>query len=515
MNPLAMADLRQRIVSGLGWSGASQLVNQGIRFVIAVILARLLTPEEFGLLGMVYIFTGFAAIFGDMGLGSALIQRRSLGDEHLNAVFWVNVLAGVALTLLFIAGAPLVAQFYREPSLTAITRVVAFQFFLSSLNTVQTAQLRRGMDFRRLALIETGAAAVAGGIGIGMALGGLGVWSLVGQSLAHAAVGVALMWRLSPWRPHLSFSWTKLKDLLGFGSNLLGFNAFNYWVRSVDDLLIGRIVGPAALGVYTRAYALMLLPLTQISEVLGRVMFPALSSIQADTDRVRSIYLRAIRSIALFTFPMMVGLLVVADEFVLALLGPRWADVIPILRLFSLVGLVQSIGTTVGWIYQSQGRTDLMFRWGVASGGVLLVSFGIGIQWGMIGVAVAYTIVSGVIVPYPLFAIPGRLINLSFREIVRTLKPVAACALGMGVVVFLADVLMPTAWPDWVALLSQVGIGVLVYTGLVRGIPIEGYTDLRAILRERRLEQADLASAEVLSGQSGGVGLGTASPSSP
>lgn len=480
-----MADLRQRTLSALGWSGGAQLVNQAARFAIAIILARLLTPEEFGLVGMVYIFTGFAALFGDMGLGAALIQRPQVDSHHLNAVFWLNVMAGGILTAIFLLGAPLVASFYDEPVLAAITKVVAFQFLLTPLSIVQAAQLKRRMDFRALAFVETGAAVLSGGIGIGMALGGFGVWSLVAQSLAATAVAVAWVWRLSPWRPRLSFRWTHLKDLLGFGTNLLGFNVFNYWVRSADDLLIGRVVGAGALGVYTRAYALMLLPLTQISAVIGRVMFPALSSIQREQSRVKSIYLRAIRSIALITFPMMVGLLVVADEFVLALLGPQWAAVIPILRLFSLVGLVQSIGTTVGWIYQSQGRTDLMFRWGMAVGVVLLGSFAVGIRWGAMGVATAYTVASVLVLPYPLFAIPARLIDLSVREILLVLLPILACAMAMGLVVWLADVLMPPGSPDWMALLFQISLGAAVYGGLVHLLRLEAYEDLRSVIRGR------------------------------
>lgn len=477
--------LRQRTLTALGWSGGGQLVNQSVRFVIAIILARLLLPEHFGLVGMVFILTGFAATFGEMGLGAALIQRSEVDRDHLNAVFWTQVIAGCLLTLVFIAGAPLVARFFGEPVLTAITTVVAFQFILESLTIVQAAQLKRTMDFRTLATIETGAAVIAGGLGIGMALSGLGVWSLVGQSLGSSAIGVAWLWAVSPWRPQLSFRWSKLKDLLGFGTHLMGFNVFNYWVRSADDLLIGRVVGSGALGVYSRAYALMLLPLTQISAVLGRVMFPALSSIQRERARVKAIYLRAIRSIALITFPMMVGLLVVADEFVLALLGPQWAEVIPILRWFTLVGLVQSIGTTVGWIYQSQGRTDLMFRWGLGTGIVLLASFAVGIQWGTMGVVIAYVLVSGVLLPYPLFAIPGRLIGLSVREVVRALGSITACALGMGVVVWLADVLMPGAWPDWLALVSQVGLGIAVYTGVVHTLRLGPYEDVRRVIRER------------------------------
>ena len=478
-----MDPFRERVVSGLGWSAASQFAREALRLVIGILLARLLTPDEFGLVGMIYIFTGFAALFGDLGLGAALVQRADLDRDHLDAVFWVNVGAGVALTLLFLLAAPLVAAFYDEPVLEPLTMVIALQFTIGSLNVVQGARLTRAMAFRRLAVIETGAAAGAGGIGIAMALTGFGVWSLVAQSLAGAALTAGWMWAASPWRPRASLRWDRLRELLGYSSNLLGFNVFNYWIRNTDDLLIGRVLGSAALGVYTRGYALMLMPLTRVSQVVGRVMFPALSSIQGDTDRVRDIYLRTIRVVALLTFPMMVGLLVVAEEFVLVLLGDQWAELIPLLRVFAVLGLVQSIKTTVGWIYQSQGRTDLMFRWGIVAGVIYLASYFIGIRWGMMGVAVAYTLANVVLLTWPTFAIPGRLIGLSFPAIAIALAPVLGCALAMGLAVWGLDALLP-AWPRAAVLAVDVAAGVVVYGALVHGLGVGAYREVREVVAE-------------------------------
>jgi O-antigen/teichoic acid export membrane protein len=480
-----MAQFRDRVVSGLGWSGFSQLIRETLRLGIGILLARLLTPEEFGLVGMIYVFTGFATLFGDLGLGAAIIHRRDLEEAHMTAAFWANVVAGCLLTVLFIAGSPLIAAFYDEPALRPLTRVVAFQFVISSLKVVQLARFNRDMEFRTLALIETGSAAVAGGLGIAMALMGFGVWSLVAHSLAGSAITTAWMWITSPWKPGVHFRRRKLEDLLGFSSNLLGYEIFNYWIRNADNLLIGRVVGSAALGIYSRAYALLLMPSAQITRVVGRVMFPALSSIQSDTARVRDVYLRTLQAIAFLTFPMMVGLFVVADDFVFALLGVQWAAVIPVLRLFALLGLTQSVKATVGWIYQSQGRTDIMFRWGLAAGGVYLVSYAIGIQWGMIGVAVAYTIASGLILTYPNFAIPGRLIDLTFSRIAAALFSTLLCALAMGVLVGGLALVLPDAWPPGLSLLLQSAVGAVAYAALVHLFDIPGYREMRRLVRRR------------------------------
>lgn len=479
-----MRDLRSRTVAGLGWSGASQLLRQAINFGIGVLLARLLTPDDFGLLGMVMVFTGFVQVFTELGLGSAIIQKPDLEEKHRSTVFWVNLLAGLLLTLLVAALAPLLASFYSEPALVDITIVIAFNFLLGSIGIVQRALLRKEMNFRRLFLVDVAAAIVAGAIAIVMALTGYGVWSLVARLLMSTIVSGVMLWALTQWKPKPLFDFGGLKELLGFSSNLLGFSAINYWIRNFDNLLVGRVIGPSALGIYTRAYGLMLLPLNQVSSVVSQVMFPALSSIQDDFARIRRVYLRANRSIALITFPLMVGLFVVADSFILAVYGEQWAEVIPILRVFCLVGLMQSVGTTVGWIYTSQGRTDLMFRWGLLSGIVRGLAFLIGIRWGVFGVAVAYA-ASGILLWYPSWAIPGRLVNLSVSAIVTSLSGIFIVASAMGFVVALAGWLTPSSWPAVIKLTVQVTLGVIIYLGLLHLLRIQAYQDVRSLLAER------------------------------
>ena len=236
------------------------------------------------------------------------------------------------------------------------------------------------------------ATVISGVVAITAALMGLGVWSLVVQALTLSSTRAVLLWIASDWRPRWILDRRAIRDLWGFSSNLAGFNALNYWVRNADNFLVGKFVGPAGLGIYGRAYNLMLMPLAQISWVLSRVMFPVLSRMQSDTARVKQGYLRAIGVIGLVTFPIVTGLFAVAEPFVLTVFGPRWESMVPIVQILCLAGLSQSVGTTTGWIYQSQGRTDWMFRWGLASSAVTLVAFGIGILWGVTGVATAYAV---------------------------------------------------------------------------------------------------------------------------
>lgn len=480
----AAEGLRAQTISGVAWSLGARATKLVLQFVVSVVLARLLTPEDFGLIAMIVVFTGFAGLFTDLGFSAALIQRTEIEERHRNSIFWLNTAVGCVVAALVAGSAPLLADFYNESRLIPITQLIALTFVIGSLNVVQTAQLRREMDFRSLAVVETTSIVVSGVTGIGLALYGFGVYALVWKMLLGTVLLVVLMWTVREWRPKFMFSLAAVRDLLGFSANLLGFQAFNYWVRSFDDLLIGRVVGSHGLGIYSRAYSSMLQPLRQVSTVVGNVMFPALSRMQGNTERVKSVYLRTLALIALITFPMMLGLLVVADAFVLGLYGPKWTEVTPLLRILCVVGLVQSLGTTTGWIYQSQGRTDWMFRWGLGTGTVTLIAIVVGVQWGVLGVVIAYTIRTFSLTYYN-FTIPGKLIDMTFREVVDAVAPPLYCAVGMACIVSVAHFVLLPHWPAWQQLLIEVPVGALVYFGFVRLTEINAYEELRELVRDQ------------------------------
>lgn len=479
-----MKSLRSSTLAALGWSGTAQVVQQLLQFIFSVILARLLSPHEFGLIGMIVVFTGFASLFSELGLGAALIQKIDIDEGHLNSVFWINVAAGIVLTGIVAASAPLITKFYNEPVLRLIIMVIALNFFVGSLNIVQRTLFRKNLNFRRLAQIQITSIFVGGLTAIIMAFRGLGVWSLVAQSLVVTTISMILMWWFSPWRPSFSFDTKSLKELLGFSSNLLGFDIFNYWARNLDNLLIGRFIGSSALGIYSCAYKLMILPISQISGIISQVMFPVLSIIQNDIERVKRIYLRSTRSIALITFPVMTGLFVVANPFILSIYGAKWAGVIPILKILCLIGVVQSVGTTVGWIYTSQGRTDIMFKWGIFSGVVRAILFVIGLRWGVIGVALCYVIGSYLILLYPGWAIPGKLIGMRFIEMLKNLSGPFFCSVVMGVVIWALGFILLQNQPPWISLTVQVPIGIILYISLIHFFKVRSYIETLELVTE-------------------------------
>jgi O-antigen/teichoic acid export membrane protein len=481
-----LISLKQQTISGIGWSAGARIGQQGLGFIISVILARLLIPEDFGLIGMIAVFTGFAGLFSELGFGAALIQRNEIEERHLSSIFWLNIVSGLILTCGMLAVAPLIATFYGQPRLKLLIMLISVNFFIGSLNTVQTAILNRSMDFRKLAMIETITMIIAGSSAITLAFMGFGVWSLAWQVPISTTVGVIIMWQVSDWKPSLNFDKNAVKDLMNYSSNLLGFNVFNYWVRNSDDLLIGKLIGSAGLGIYSRAYSIMLLPLTHISATVGQVMFRSLSKIQKDKVRVKQIYLRSISVIGLITFPMMAGLLVLADSFVLALFGQKWTEVIPVLQIFCLLGLVQSISTTVGWIYKSQGRTDWQFRWGMAAGTLLILSIVIGVNIGtIISVTSCYAIMSGIILIYHNFTIPGKLINMTFSEVVGNVSGVFCCAVLMAAGVYLLGIILPSVWPHWARLLILVPFGIALYFALIHTFKLKAYLDVKNLIREQ------------------------------
>ncbi len=476
-------DLRGRTISGIGWSAISQWLNQGFTFAISVVLARILGPKAYGLIGMITIFTGFAGVFGDLGLGAAIIQRKELEARHLNAAFWSNITMGATLSLAMVALVPAVAWFYKEPALVPLTAVIALKYIVDSLCVVQIAILNREMRFRTLAGIQIGSNIISGLVGLGMALHEMGPWSLVAQGLGASVVSSALCWHLGHWRPSFSFELKACRELFGFSAYYLGSIAVNYWARNMDQLVIGRFLGAAALGIYSRAYSLMLMPLQQVSRVLGRVMFPSLSAIQDDKPRVKRIYLKSISVIGLITFPMMVGSFVISDHLILGLLGDKWAAVIPLFKIFCCVGLLQSITTTTGLINISQGRTDTELALTAIFTAFYALAFLVGIHWGLAGVAWSYLIVN-LIVWYPAWAIPGRNIEITVSEMIRSLSPAFLCAVAMGAAIWGVGWILPDGMAHWQCLAIQIPLGILFYFTLLCGLRLDSWREGRHAFSE-------------------------------
>ena len=466
-------------VQGIGWSGISRFIQLLFQFGITAILARLLTPNDFGLLAMVVVFTSFVTIFRDFGLTAALIQCKGVTEEHLSSSFWINILLGFILALALSFLAPAIAYFYREDRLTLITIALASTFSISSFGIVQTALFTKEMNFKLLAIVTILTVTISGTVAVWLAFSGFGVWSLVWQSIISSSVTVILLWNFSSWRPKILFKWYRVKELLGFGINFTGFSFVNYFSRNLDNLLIGKFLGLSPLGFYNLAYRLLLFPISNISRVIGQVMFPSLSVIQNDKSKVCHAYMKATRYIATVTFPLMIGILIVAPQFIRVIFGPQWERSIFLVQILALVSLIQSIGTLNGIIYQSQGRTDIQFRAGSVFAIIVSFSFIIGLRWSVEGVTVAYAIASLLLI-YPSLAIPFRLIDLKVSHFIKQFNTVFLATAGMGILVFLLRLFMENALKEsnFIILITTVIVGAISYVSFLFLLDKNLYKDI-------------------------------------
>ncbi len=428
-------NLQTRTIRGIGWSATFQVVRLLMQVLISAILARLLTPGDFGLIAMVTVFSSFVAIFAGFGLTSAIIQKKEVSDEELSSTFWINVGLGALLTIVLAASAPLIAAFYSEPRLTPLIVFMSTVFVISSFGTLQSALLTKSMNFKALALIGTCAVGISGFLSIYLAFSGYGVWSLAWNTVLAAFLAVVFTWMYSRWIPHFSLRLVGVKKLWGFGANLTGFSFVNYFARNMDNLLIGRFLGAAPLGFYNLAYNLLLFPLTNISDVIGNVMFPALSIIQHDKQRVRDAYITANRYIAALSFPLMTLILIVAPQLIRVVYGPKWTSAIVLVQILSITSIAQSIGINLGWIFLSQGRTDVLFKLAIITSSLAAISFAVGLRWGVEGVAIAYTI-EQYLQAGPVYAIAFRLIDLKMRHFFARLRSIIIATLIVGMTAF-------------------------------------------------------------------------------
>jgi len=318
-----------------------------------------------------------------------------------------------------------------------------------------------------------------------LALEGYGVWALVLMQLSSALVTSCVALVLAGWRPEFHLQRAAFSDLFAFGGGLTGFRLLNYWARQLDSLLIGKFMSAATLGLYSRAYALMLLPLSHLMPTISRVLFPVLSSIQADHDRVRRAYIRLVRLLGLIVFPAMLGLAATADNFVLVVFGQQWTEVVPLVQILAPVGVVQVLIGPGGLIYKSQGRTDRMFQWGVVASTTLMVAIVIGVWLGS-AEAVAWSyLAANVLLLYPAVKVPGDLIGMSPWSLFLAAMGPLAIAAGMALTVWAAGAYWMAGWSSTAALLSQVLLGIVLYVAPVLGLRLDVVNDLRDLIRRR------------------------------
>ena len=431
----ALSDARRRSVLGSIVSVGSQGVRFALRAGSMMALARLLTPEDFGVQGMVLVTTAFFALFRDVGLTAVTVQRDSVSHEQLSTLFWINVAVGAALTGLLVLASPAIAAFYGDARLTPVCIVSAVIFVIQGWSTQHYALLQRQMRFGALALIESASVALGGVVGVGMALHAYGYWALVGMTVVTPLVTTIGCWTCLPWIPGPPRRHRELRSMLSIGGTLTLNGMVMYFAYNTEKILLGRFWGAEALGVYGRAYQLISLPSDLLTAGIATVALPMLARFQNDAERLHRAFLRGYAFVLSLTIPAIVSCAVCADDIVRIMLGPQWDDVVPIFRLMVPTIVAFSLINPFGWFLISSGRTRRSLHIALFIAPVSILGAVFGIQFGPKGVALALSVMMTLLtVPVILCARAGT--TMTLREIWRALR----CPLAAGLIAAIVGV---------------------------------------------------------------------------
>lgn len=389
---MAQDNLKQKTKKGLYWSAASNFANQGMRFVFGLILARLLSPDAYGVIGMLTVFLCVVQVFIDCGFSQALIAKQDRTQTDFSTEFYFNIGVGlIGYCLLFIS-APFIADFYNMPLLTSVLRVVGLGVIINSLCVVQSAQFAIRLDFKTPAKLAVITNMFSGVVGIFLAYCGYGVWALVFQQIAGNFLNGILLWILAGWRPTIEFSKDSLKYLWSYGSKILASSIIQQVYDNLYPLVIGKFFSARQLGLYSRAQGFATLPSSNVSGILGSVTFPILSKINNDTPRLMRIYRQMIKTAAFIVFPLMLGLFAISDPLVKVLLNRQWYDCILILQLLCCALLWQPISAINLSILKVIGRTDILLKLEIIKRIAGIISIVCSVPFGIIGMCIGYII---------------------------------------------------------------------------------------------------------------------------
>lgn len=421
-------DLKRQSVRG----GIIVVAAQGVKFSVqtggTLALAHFLVRDDFGLVAMVTAVVNFVALFKDLGLSTATIQRDKITHEQVSTLFWANFGISILVSLVMVGLAPLVAWFYAEPRLFWIMVALASSFIFSGLGVQHAALLKRQMNFSALAKAEMASILLSVGIGISAASMGAGYWALVLWRVSQPVSYGILLWGLCSWRPRRPAWAPGTWSMLTFGGSVTGFRVFNFLSRNLDNILIGKVWGAGELGLYTMAYRLLLLPIQQLNAPVTSVALPALSRLQNDPQKYCRYYYKAIGLITMIGMPVVAFLFVSADKVILVCLGDKWVEVIVLFRCLMPAAFIGTLNVATGWTFLSLGQTERLFRWGLCSSIANAIIFSASVQHGVVTLALAYSLTRPVfLVVVAVYSFQGT--PLSLRQLVRTLSKPALTSL--------------------------------------------------------------------------------------
>jgi PST family polysaccharide transporter len=488
-------DIKERVIQGSLASVVALAVNSTLRIGSLMVLARLLDPKDFGLVGMVAAFTGVLNLFRDFGLSSATVQRLNVTDEQISTLFWVNVLVGLILGLLLMAMAPFLAVFYHEPRLLWVSIILSTSFIINGAGVQHSALLQRQMRFTALATIEFISLFVSLLVGIGMAVAGFRYWALVASAVSIPLVGNLCLWRTTGWIPGRPRLQVGLRSMMRFGGGLTLVSLIVYIAYNFDKVLLGRFWGAAALGLYGRAYQLINLPTNNLNSAFAGVAFSGLSRVQDEPKRFKSYFLKGYSLVLALTIPITIGSALFAHDLIFVLLGAKWHEVVDIFRLLTPTILIFALINPLAWLTFSLGMIGRNLKVVLVLAPLVIGGYVMGLHYGPKGVALGFSAVMTLwAIPHIAWCVHGTVISL--RDILVTAsRPlgsgIVAAALAFAVQFFCAQSLSPL--PRLVLgtiVLLVVYVGMLFYVMGQKTV----YWDLLQGLRKRSLVGETLVS---------------------
>ena len=448
--------IKHKAINSVVWSAIQNWGSQIGSLVIFFILARLLSPEAFGLVALANVFLVFMRLFLDQGFGHAIIQRQDLEPEHLDTAFWINLAIGFLLTLVGISIAQPVAHLFREPALAPILRCFSLLFVVAALGQLQQSILERRFEYRSIATRWLLATVAGGGVGIAMALQGLGVWSLVGQQMVFETIGTLTLWFCSDWRPTLRVSRRHFRDLFGVGMHIMGFNYLTFFSTRANDFLVGYVFGPAELGYFTMAYGV----LNAMTQILIRtsqdVALPTFSRLQEDPERFRRAFYSATQLTITLATPTFLGMAMLAPELVRVLFGEQWLPAVPLMQVLALLGILRSITFFKSSVLIALGKANWLFWLTILEVLLSFLAFAISYRWGIFAVALATVIRAYLFFPVGQWAI-CKLMPDSLGKYFRVFIVPTVCSLIMAAAVFFVR----QGFTDSLYPLSLIALGTL------------------------------------------------------
>lgn len=447
--------LKQKTVKGILWSTLERFSVQGIQFVVMIIMARILTPNDYGLVGMLTVFIAVSQSLIDSGFSQALIRKQNRSEADNSTVFYFNIAVGLILYGILYIIAPLIADFYHEPQLIEITRVIGLTIIFNSFVVVQRTLLTVNIDFKTQAKAAFTATFISGILGIWMATSGYGVWSLVTQQLVNIGINTLLLWGLSHWRPRWIYSWNSFHELFGFGSRLLVSGLIDTLYRNIYLIVIGRVFTASDLGYYTRAHHFADFPSSNISGIIQRVTYPILCSIQNENERLANVYRRFIRLSAFIIFPLMMGLAAVAEPLVLALLKEQWLFAATLISIICFQMMWYPIHAINLNLLQVKGRSDLFLKLEIYKKIIGIITLCITIPMGLIAMCTGGVFTSMIALVINTYY-TGKLIGVGYFRQMQDLFPTFILSISMGAIVYYAINSLS------LSPIAQLGIGICI-----------------------------------------------------